>query len=53
MVQVLKGHQGVECGGLNMLGPGSAMVRRYSLVGVDVWMKCVTVRVGFEILLAA
>ena len=30
------GGQGVECGGLNMLGPGSGTIRRRGLVGVGV-----------------
>jgi len=30
------GGQGVECGGLNMLGPGSGTIRRSGLVGVGV-----------------
>jgi hypothetical protein len=28
------GGQGVECAGLNMLGPGSGTIKRYDLVGV-------------------
>ena len=30
------GDQGVECGGLNMLGQGSGTIRRCGLVGISV-----------------
>ena len=47
--------QGVECGDLNMLGPGSGTIRKCDLVeiGVACWRKCVSVGVSFETLLLA
>ena len=44
-----------HCGGLNMLGMGNGTIRKYGFVGIGValWRKCVTVKVGFEILLLA
>jgi hypothetical protein len=42
------GGQGLECGNLNMLGPRSGTIRKYSLVGF-----VVTVGVGFKTLILA
>ena len=36
MFEQAYGGLGVECGGLNMLGPGSGTMRRCGLVGVGV-----------------
>jgi hypothetical protein len=49
------GGKGVECGGLNMLGPGNGTSRRCGLIGIGVpyWKKCVTVGVDFKTLLLA
>jgi hypothetical protein len=33
MFEQAYGGQGVECGGLNMLGPGSSTIRTHGLVG--------------------
>jgi hypothetical protein len=50
-------YQGVECDDLNMLSPGSCIIRRYGLVGAHIFLSghrpCVTVEVGFETLLLA
>ena len=36
MFEQAYGGQGVECGGLNMLGPGNGTIRRCGLIGVGV-----------------
>jgi hypothetical protein len=35
MLEQAYGGQGVECGGLNMLDPGSNTIRRCDLFGID------------------
>jgi hypothetical protein len=48
VVEQAYGGQGVECGSLNMLGPGSGTIKRYGLVE-----EVVTLGVCFETLLLA
>ena len=50
MFEQAYGGKGVECGGLNMLGPGKGTSEMCDLVGVGMacWRKCVIVAVSFE-----